>query len=123
MRLRSNELCPIHRSFYCCGRELVPKPKLIRLGIQKIDDPYHPRRIPGAAITGRDVPTSQPQRDERSVVLDSKDSTVTQKIKCSSIFQTGQCFAISLSSAKMFANVGSRNAFKIARRRVFSSLS
>ncbi len=43
MRLRANEVCPIHKSVSCCGRELVPKPKLIRLGVQRIEDPHHPR--------------------------------------------------------------------------------
>ena len=43
MRLRSNELCPIHKSLSCCGRELIPKPKLMRLGVQRVEDPYHPR--------------------------------------------------------------------------------
>jgi hypothetical protein len=42
MRLRSNELLPIHRSFSCCGREFLSKPKLIRLGVQRVD-PHHPR--------------------------------------------------------------------------------
>jgi hypothetical protein len=43
MRLRSSELCPIHKSISCCGRELVPKPRLIRLGVQRVEDPHHPR--------------------------------------------------------------------------------
>ncbi len=43
MRLRRNEFCPIHKSFSCCGRELMPKPRLIRLGVQRIEDPHHPR--------------------------------------------------------------------------------
>ena len=43
MRLRPNQLCPIHRSLSCCGRELLPKPKLVKLGIQRIEDPHHPR--------------------------------------------------------------------------------
>jgi hypothetical protein len=38
MRLRTNELCPIHKSHSCCGRELLPKPKLIRLEILMTDD-------------------------------------------------------------------------------------
>ena len=36
MRLRANELCPIHRSLTCCGRAFLPKPKLIRLGVQRV---------------------------------------------------------------------------------------
>jgi len=43
MRLRTNEFCPIHRSLSCCGREFLPKPKVIRLGVQRIEDPHHPR--------------------------------------------------------------------------------
>src|SRR4029077_1586130 len=43
MRLRSNELCPVHRSTSCCGRELLPKPKLIRIGVQRVEDPHHTR--------------------------------------------------------------------------------
>ena len=44
MRLRRNEYCPVHKSLSCCGRELLPnKPRLIRLGVQRIDDPHHPR--------------------------------------------------------------------------------
>jgi hypothetical protein len=43
VKLRANELCPVHRSTFCCGREALPKPKLIRMGVQRIDDPHHPR--------------------------------------------------------------------------------
>jgi hypothetical protein len=44
MRLRRHERCPIHKSLFCCGRETVPnKPRLIRLGVQRIEDPHHPR--------------------------------------------------------------------------------
>jgi hypothetical protein len=43
MRLRPNEFCPIHRSTSCCGRELMPAPRLIRLGVQRIEDPHRPR--------------------------------------------------------------------------------
>ncbi len=43
MRLRSNELCPIHKSVSCCGREFLPRPKLVRLGVQRVADPHHPR--------------------------------------------------------------------------------
>ena len=38
MRLRRNEFCPIHKSVSCCGRELIPKPRLIRLEILMTDD-------------------------------------------------------------------------------------
>ena len=40
MRLRTNEPCPIYSSLSCCGRELLPKPKLARLGVQRIEDPH-----------------------------------------------------------------------------------
>ncbi len=35
MRLRANEVCPIHRSVSCCGRDRIAKPRLIRLGVQR----------------------------------------------------------------------------------------
>lgn len=43
MRLRRNEYCPIHKSISCCGREPMLKPRTIRLGVQRIEDPHHPR--------------------------------------------------------------------------------
>ena len=43
MRLRTNEVCRIHQSLSCCGREPLPKPKLVRLGIQRVEDPHLPR--------------------------------------------------------------------------------
>jgi len=43
MRLRANEVCPIHRSLSCFGRERIPKPRLIRLGVQRVEDSHHPR--------------------------------------------------------------------------------
>jgi len=44
MKLRRKEFCPIHRSISCCGRELVQKGSRVRrLGVQRIEDPYHPR--------------------------------------------------------------------------------
>ena len=45
MRLRRNQICPIHRSFSCCGREVAQKSKAVRqLGVRRIEDPLHPRR-------------------------------------------------------------------------------
>jgi hypothetical protein len=45
MRLRRNQLCPIHRSRYCCGREAIPRVKAVRqFGVRRIEDPLHPRR-------------------------------------------------------------------------------
>jgi hypothetical protein len=46
MRLLRNEHCPIHRSLYCCGREPIRKERkatIIRIGVQRIEDPHHPR--------------------------------------------------------------------------------
>ena len=43
MRLRATEVCPIHKSVSCCGRGNITKPRLIRLGVQRIEDPHHPR--------------------------------------------------------------------------------
>ena len=43
MRLRGNEFCPIQRSVFCCGREQVPKVRTVRLGVQRVEDPHHPR--------------------------------------------------------------------------------
>jgi hypothetical protein len=44
MKLRRKEFCPIHRSLYCCGREPIQKGSSPRhLGVQRIEDPYHPR--------------------------------------------------------------------------------
>jgi hypothetical protein len=44
MKLRRKEFCPIHRSLYCCGREPIQKASRVRrLGVQRIEDPHHPR--------------------------------------------------------------------------------
>src|SRR3954463_12834532 len=44
MRLRRNQLCPIHRSQFCCGREAIPKNRRGGpMGVRRIDDPQHPR--------------------------------------------------------------------------------
>ncbi len=43
MKLRRNEYCPIHRSLFCCGREQARKERGFRLGVQRIEDPHHPR--------------------------------------------------------------------------------
>lgn len=44
MRLRRNQLCPIHRSIFCCGRESIPNKRRQRqLGVRRVDDPQHPR--------------------------------------------------------------------------------
>jgi len=43
MKLRRNEFCPIHRSLSCCGRETAAKERRLHLGLQRIEDPHHPR--------------------------------------------------------------------------------
>ena len=43
MKLSRNEYCPIHHSLFCCGREETQKECRLQLGIQRIDDPHHPR--------------------------------------------------------------------------------
>jgi len=43
MRLQRKEVCPIHRSVTCCGREGNHKPWRISLGVQRVEDPHHPR--------------------------------------------------------------------------------
>jgi hypothetical protein len=42
MRLRRNQICPIYRSRFCCGREVVQQERQRRqIGIRRIDDPHH----------------------------------------------------------------------------------
>jgi hypothetical protein len=43
VRLRRNQSCPIHGSLFCCGREPVPRKRTVRPGVQRIEDPHHPR--------------------------------------------------------------------------------
>ena len=43
MKLRRNEYCPIHRSLFRCGREQSKMERRLRLGMQRIEDPHHPR--------------------------------------------------------------------------------
>ena len=44
MRLRRNQLCPIHHSHSCCGRETIAREKRqSQMGVRRIDDSQHPR--------------------------------------------------------------------------------
>jgi 5-methylcytosine-specific restriction endonuclease McrA len=43
MKLRNNEYCPIHGSRTCCGRKSSPGKLRVQLGLQRIEDPSHPR--------------------------------------------------------------------------------
>lgn len=69
MRLRPNEVCPIHRSISCCGRELIPKVTLVRIGIQRIEDPHHPRgyRELRSPAEMKKVIEAQERRTERNL--------------------------------------------------------
>jgi len=52
MRPHRNQLCPIHRSRFCCGREAIPREKRQRqMGVRRIEDSHHPRG------TGNSAPT------------------------------------------------------------------
>lgn len=44
MRLRQNQICPIHHSRFCCGREAVrTEQRFHQIGVRRVDDPHHPR--------------------------------------------------------------------------------
>jgi len=43
MKLSKNELCPIHGSRTCCGRTTPTGKRSLRMGLQRIEDPRHPR--------------------------------------------------------------------------------
>jgi hypothetical protein len=43
MKLRRNQLCPIHRSLFCCGREQIQRQRTLQPGIRRVEDPHHPR--------------------------------------------------------------------------------
>lgn len=43
MKLRRNELCPIHRSSFCCGRERLRTNRKLSAPVRRIVDPHHPR--------------------------------------------------------------------------------
>jgi len=43
MKLHRKEICPIHRSLFCCGRECAQKRRGLWARVQRIEDPYHPR--------------------------------------------------------------------------------
>ena len=62
MRLRRNQVCPIHLSRSCCGREVVPKiPTTKQLGVRRIEDPHHPRGYRELRSKWGDAETAQPQ--------------------------------------------------------------
>ena len=62
MRLRHNQLCPIHRSQFCCGRESIPREKRPRqMGVRRIEDPHHPRGYRELRSKRRNVETPRPE--------------------------------------------------------------
>jgi hypothetical protein len=54
MRLRQKEMCPIHKSVSCCGREIIVKPKL--WNIVEYWSPY--RNIIGPKSPATGMPSS-----------------------------------------------------------------
>jgi len=46
-QLRKGDLCPVHRSFYCCGRKASAIPRRVRVvagfGVEHVLDEHHPR--------------------------------------------------------------------------------
>src|SRR5438045_9467787 len=54
MRLRRNQFCPIHRSRFCCGREMTPRERRPSpMGVRRIEDPLI------LADTGNSDPTQR----------------------------------------------------------------
>jgi len=43
MKLHRNQYCPVHHSRVCCGREEASKARHLTMGVERIDDPNHPR--------------------------------------------------------------------------------
>ena len=43
MKLRVNELCPIHSSRFCCGRKTLLGIRKPWTPVRRIEDPHHPR--------------------------------------------------------------------------------
>ncbi len=43
MKLRRHDYCPLHKSLFCCGREQKRKLRRYSVGVQRIEDPHHPR--------------------------------------------------------------------------------
>ena len=42
MKLHKKERCPIHKSFFCCGRDHVARKPRHVASVQSIDDPHDP---------------------------------------------------------------------------------
>jgi hypothetical protein len=43
MKLRRNELCAIHHSYFCCGRKKSQSRRNPWSPVRRIEDPHHPR--------------------------------------------------------------------------------
>ena len=94
MRLRPNELCPIHRSFSCCGREILPKPRLIKLGVQRVEDSHHPRgywelRSP-AEMRKLLKPQGAPNKPEYAQFATRRLPTITTSFRTTRIRKDGR---------------------------------
>ncbi len=74
MRLGANELCPIHKSVSCCGRESLPRPRLIRLGVQRVEDPHHPRGYRELRSPGRNAEIDEPENSRTGRDLEERTS-------------------------------------------------
>jgi hypothetical protein len=61
MKLRRKEFGPVHRSIFCRGRESTSKPRQVRMGIQRIEDPHHPKGISKTQVTSKDAEAAQPE--------------------------------------------------------------
>ena len=62
MRLRRNQVCPVHRSLSCCGREAIQKERRPRrLGVRRIDDPQHPCGYREMRLQRRNAEAAQSQ--------------------------------------------------------------
>lgn len=56
MRLRRTQICPIHHSRFCCGREgILKKGRTYQMGVRRVDDPASSPRIPRAALERGDA--------------------------------------------------------------------
>src|SRR5260370_24882808 len=81
MKLRHNEYCPIHRSLSCCGRELTHRACSLQPSVRRVEDPHHPRWIPGTSIArgNAQTPKAEAQGTERhnaqSVIASSSTTT------------------------------------------------
>ena len=83
MRLRRNQLCPLHRSLFCCGREAKPRERRQRqMGGSPHRGPTPSPGIPGNPLKRRDAEApstgrSSPRRASAPSVWRGSPSTPT----------------------------------------------